>query len=306
MNAVEIENISKKFGDFYAVKNLSFNITQGTIYGILGPNGAGKTTTIRMVMNIIIPDEGRIRVLNRKMDDDMKGRIGYLPEDRGLYPKMKVGELLLFLAELKGMRRSVGQDKIDFWLERFDLEDWKFKKVEELSRGMQQKIQFIVTVIHQPELIILDEPFAGLDPVNTKLLKDIMLEMKEEGRTVIFSTHRMEQVEMICDNICLINKAEKVLEGNLNEIKKQYGKNTVVVDYEGEAGFVRSFPNIDRIDDYGKFMEIRLKEGSDPEALLKEIVGKIRINKYEVREPTLNAIFIEKVGDKDEKDLVSH
>lgn len=306
MNALEIENISKKFGDFYAVKNLSFNIPQGTIYGILGPNGAGKTTTIRMVMNIIIPDEGRIRVLNRKMDDDMKGRIGYLPEDRGLYPKMKVGELLLFLAELKGMRRSVGQDKIDFWLERFDLEDWKFKKVEELSRGMQQKIQFIVTVIHQPELIILDEPFAGLDPVNTKLLKDIMLEMKEEGRTVIFSTQRMEQVEMICDNICLINKAEKVLEGNLNEIKKQYGKNTVVVDYEGEAGFVRSFPNIDRIDDYGKFMEIRLKEGSDPEALLKEIVGKIRINKYEVREPTLNAIFIEKVGDKDEKDLVSH
>jgi len=306
MKALEIENISKKFGDFYAVKNLSFNIPEGTIYGLLGPNGAGKTTTIRMVMNIIIPDEGMIQVLNQRMDEDMKGRIGYLPEDRGLYPKMKVGELLLFLAELKGMRRAAAQERENYWLKRFNLEEWKYKKVEELSRGMQQKLQFIVTVIHKPELIILDEPFAGLDPINTKLLKDIMLEMKEEGRTVIFSTHRMEQVEMICDNICLINKAEKVLEGNLSEIKKQYGKNAVVLEYEGEAHFVKNLPQIDKIDDYGKYMEIRLKEGTDPEVLLQEIVGKIKINKFEVKEPSLNAIFIEMVGEKNEKDIVSH
>jgi ABC-2 type transport system ATP-binding protein len=309
MNSVEIEGISKRFGDFYAVKKLSFMIPQGTIYGLLGPNGAGKTTTIRMVMNIIIPDEGSIKVLDRRMDEEMKERVGYLPEDRGLYPKMKVGELLLFLAEIKGLKGSEARKEIDFWLERFDLSDWKSKKVEELSRGMQQKLQFIVTVIHQPELIILDEPFSGLDPVNTKLLKDIMLEMKEKGRTIVFSTHRMEQVEMICDNICLINKAERVLEGNLSLIKKQYGKNTVVLDYDGEANFIKNFPEIEKIDDYGKFMEIKLKEKSSPQDLLPKLVGKISINKYEVKEPTLNAIFIEKVGGKevkDEEDTISH
>lgn len=309
MNALEIEGISKKFGDFHAVKKLSFMIPSGTIYGLLGPNGAGKTTTIRMVMNIIIPDEGSIKVLNRRMDEEMKERVGYLPEDRGLYPKMKVGELLLFLAEIKGLRRSDARKEIDFWLERFDLSDWKSKKVEELSRGMQQKLQFIVTVIHEPELIILDEPFSGLDPVNTKLFKDIMLEMKKKGRTIVFSTHRMEQVEMICDNICLINKAERVLEGNLSHIKKQYGKNTVILDYDGEADFIKNIPEIEKIDDYGKFMEIKLKETSSPQDLLPKLVGKISINKYEVKEPTLNAIFIEKVGGKevkDEEDTSSH
>jgi ABC-2 type transport system ATP-binding protein len=309
MNALEIEGISKSFGDFYAVKKLSFEIPQGTIYGLLGPNGAGKTTTIRMVMNIIIPDEGTIKVLDRRMDEEMKERVGYLPEDRGLYPKMKVGELLVFLAEIKGLKGSEARKEIDFWLERFDLSDWKSKKVEELSRGMQQKLQFIVTVIHQPELIILDEPFSGLDPVNTKLLKDIMLEMKEKGRTIVFSTHRMEQVEMICDNICLINKAKRVLEGNLSQIKKNYGKNTVVLDYDGEANFIKNFSEIEKIDDYGKFMEIKLKEKSSPQDLLPKLVGKISINKFEVKEPTLNAIFIEKVGGKevkDEEDIISN
>lgn len=306
MNALEIEDITKRFGDFYAVKDLSLKIPQQTIFGLLGPNGAGKTTTIRMVMNIIIPDKGSIRVLNKKMDEAMKERIGYLPEDRGLYPKMKVGEHLYFLSELKGLRGQDARKRIDFWLERFDLTDWKLKKVEELSRGMQQKIQFIATVIHDPELIILDEPFSGLDPVNTKLFKDIMLEMKKNGRTIIFSTHRMEQVEMICDNICLINKAKMVLEGNLSHIKKQYGKNSVVLDYDGDASFIQSLPEIEKIDDYGKFMEIKLKEQTDPQKLLNSLVGKIRITKFEVMEPTLNAIFIEKVGEKDAKDTLSH
>jgi ABC-2 type transport system ATP-binding protein len=306
MNALEIEDITKRFGDFYAVKDLSIKIPQKTIYGLLGPNGAGKTTTIRMVMNIIIPDKGSIRVLDKKMDEAMKERIGYLPEDRGLYPKMKVGEHLYFLSELKGLRGQEARKRIDLWLERFDLTDWKLKKVEELSRGMQQKIQFIATVIHNPELFILDEPFSGLDPVNTKLLKDIMLEMKKNGRTIIFSTHRMEQVEMICDNICLINKAEKVLEGNLSLIKKQYGKNSVVLDYEGDASFVQGLPEIEKIDDYGKSMEIKLKEQTDPQELLNALVGKIRITKFEVMEPTLNAIFIEKVGERNAKDTVSY
>ncbi|MEE8605240.1 MAG: ATP-binding cassette domain-containing protein [Candidatus Aminicenantaceae bacterium] len=306
MDALKIEKISKRFGDFYAVKNLSLKIPEGTIYSLLGPNGAGKTTTIRMVMNIIIPDEGSIQVLNEKMDDKMKSRVGYLPEDRGLYPKMRVGELLLFFAELKGIRGQEARDRIDSWLERFDLANWKFKKVEELSRGMQQKIQFIATMIHQPDLIILDEPFSGLDPVNTKLLKDIMLEMKNQGRTIIFSTHRMEQVEMISDNICLINKAEMVLEGKLSDIKQQYGKNTVILDYDGDASFIRTLPDVEKIDDYGKFMEIKMKERSDPQDLLNKSVGKIRINKFEVREPTLNAIFIDKVGESNAQDNIGH
>jgi ABC-2 type transport system ATP-binding protein len=306
MNALEIENVTKSFGDFYAVKNLSFNIPEGTIYSLLGPNGAGKTTTIRMVMNIIIPDDGSVKILDQKMDEDMKKRIGYLPEERGLYPKMKVGELLLFLAELKGLHGQDARTKIDRWLKRLDLAEWKFKKAEELSRGMQQKIQFIATVIHQPDLIILDEPFGGLDPVNTKLLKDIMLEMKKQGNTIIFSTHRMEQVEMISDNICLINKAEKVLEGNLNWIKQQYGKNTIVLDYIGDASFIKDIPEVEKIDDYGKFMEIKLKEQTDSQELLKRLVDKLTINKFEVREPSLNAIFIDKVGERNAQNTISH
>jgi ABC-2 type transport system ATP-binding protein len=298
MNALQIETITKRFGDFDAVKDLSLAIPQGAIYGLLGPNGAGKTTTIRMVMNIIIPDSGSIQVLGRKMDEHMMGRVGYLPEDRGLYPKMKVGELVLFLAEMKGVRGAEAKTRTDFWLKRFDLSDWKMKKVEELSKGMQQKIQFVVTVLHNPDLIILDEPFSGLDPVNTKLLKDIMLEMKRQGKTIIFSTHRMEQVEMICDNICLINKAEKVLEGSLLDIKKEYGKNTVFLDYEGDSEFISSFPEIENLDDYGKTMEIKLREQADPQDLLKKLVGRIRVRKFEIKEPTLNAIFIDKVGGK--------
>ncbi|MFA9453888.1 MAG: ABC transporter ATP-binding protein [Candidatus Aminicenantaceae bacterium] len=295
-NALKIEDVSKQFGSFYAVKQLSFAIPERAIYGLLGPNGAGKTTTIRMVMNIIIPDSGRIEVLGRSMDEDMKTRIGYLPEDRGFYPKMRLGEQLLFLAALKGLRHAQARQTIDLWLERFDLMDWRSKKTEELSRGMQQKAQFIATILHDPRLIILDEPFSGLDPVNTKLFKDVMLEMRDRGATIIFSTHRMEQVEMICDDICLINKAEKVLEGNLKEIKQQYGKNTVVLEYEGDAGFVRKFPGIAKLDDYGRYMEIQLKESVDPQELLKLVTGRLRVGRFEVKEPTLNAIFIDKVG----------
>lgn len=298
MDALVVDRVSKTFGKFRAVGDLSFTIPEGTVYGLLGPNGAGKTTTIRMVMNIIIPDEGSIMVLDKKMDESMKEAVGYLPEDRGLYPKMKIGELLYFLAELKGMAGDRARRSIDMWLARFDLTEWKEKKVEELSKGMQQKVQFIATVVHEPSLIILDEPFGGLDPVNTKLLKDIMLEMKAKGVTIIFSTHRMEQVEMICDNICLINKGRRILEGNLSRIKNQYGKNTIVLEYEGDVRFIQNIPAVETIDDYGKFMEIKLKEGSDPQSLLKTVAEKIRVNRFEVKEPTLNAIFIEKVGEK--------
>jgi len=208
---------------------------------------------------------------------------------------MKVGELLMFLAELKSVRKADARREIDIWLERLELTEWKNKKVEELSKGMQQKIQFIATVIHSPRLIILDEPFSGLDPVNTKLMKDIMLEMKADKKTIIFSTHRMEQVEMISDDICLINKGRMVLEGPLHRIKNDYGKNTVILEYEGDASVLSGQAEVDKIDDYGKYMEIKLNEGADPQALLHKIVGRIRISKFEVQEPTLNAIFIDKV-----------
>jgi ABC-2 type transport system ATP-binding protein len=296
MNALEIHHVTKRFGDFVAVSDLSLSVPAGTVYGLLGPNGAGKTTTIRMVMNILIPDEGTVQVLGRTLDEGMKARIGYLPEDRGLYPKMKVGELILFLAEIKGVSRIKARADLDGWLRRFDLVDWRNKKVEQLSKGMQQKVQFIVTVLHRPDLIILDEPFAGLDPVNTKLIKDIMLELRDEGRTIIFSTHRMEQVEMICDNICLINKSRMVLEGNLAQIKHQYGKNTVVLEYEGDGRFVTELPGVEKVDDYGKYMEVKLREGGDPQEILRQAAGKLRLSRFEVQEPSLNAIFIEKVG----------
>ncbi|MGM0466178.1 MAG: ABC transporter ATP-binding protein, partial [Acidobacteriota bacterium] len=300
MKAIDVKNITKQYGDFFAVKDLSFDVPSGSVYGLLGPNGAGKTTTIRMIMNVIIPDKGSIRVLGEKMSEKMKRRIGYLPEERGLYPKMKVGELLVFLAQLKDFRGNQAKDAIDKWLKRFDLLEWRDKKAEELSRGMQQKVQFIATVLHKPELIILDEPFSGLDPVNTKLLKDIMLEMRDEGVTIIFSTHRMEQVEMICDNICLINKAQSVLKGNLDEIKKEYGKNMVILEYDGNARKIRDYPDIEKLDDYGKYMEIKLKDGADPQKLLSSLAGKVKIDRFEIKEPTLNAIFIDKVGEKNE------
>jgi ABC-2 type transport system ATP-binding protein len=306
MNALEIRNISKRFGDFWAVRDLSLTIPAGTVYGLLGPNGAGKTTTLRMVMNIIIPDEGSIQVMGRPMDDHLKGRVGYLPEDRGLYPKMKVGDIILFLAEIKGLRRDKARQAMDLWLGKFDLAAWKDKKVEELSKGMQQKVQFIVTIIHEPDLIILDEPFAGLDPVNTKLIKDLMLELRDRGKTIIFSTHRMEQVEMICDNICLLNKARMVLEGSLSAIKKQYGTNTIVVDYEGDARFVGSLPGVEKVDDYGKSIEIKLRDEADPQDLLRALAGRVRVSRFEVEEPSLNSIFIDKVGADHAEDPVRH
>jgi len=291
-----MEHVTKRFGTFTAVKDLSLAIPAGAVFGLLGPNGAGKTTSIRMMLNIIIPDEGRIGMLGRTLDDSMKARIGYLPEDRGLYPKMKVGEVLEFLAEIKGVSRAAAPAALDKWLARFELSDWKAKKVEQLSKGMQQKIQFIATVVHDPDLIILDEPFSGLDPVNTKLLKDIMLELRDKGKTIVFSTHRMEQVEMICDDICLINKGEAVLQGRLAEIKKEYGKNSIHLEYGGSIAFLKESPDVEKIDDYGRAAEIRLKEKADAQSVLKSLAGRVRVDKFEIQEPSLNTIFIEKVG----------
>ena len=294
-SVLSILGITKKFGDLTAVKDLSLKLSKGAICGLLGPNGAGKTTTIRMIMNIIIPDRGEIKILGKKMNEKLKEKIGYLPEERGLYPKMKVDDLLSFFAGIKGISKKEANNRINYWLERLEIADWRTKKVNELSKGMQQKIQFILTIFNDPQLLILDEPFIGLDPINTELFKDIILELKQKGKTILFSTHIMEQAEKLCDEICLINKGENILSGKLNQIKRNFGKNTVIVEYQGDGDIFRNSADIAKYNDYGNYVELELREQVDPQSFLKKIIDKVNIQKFEVMEPSLNQIFIESV-----------
>ena len=295
MNVLSLNEISKSFGSFYAVKDLNLNIEQGQIYGLLGPNGAGKTTTIRMVMGIIMPDKGEIKMFDKSNSIDVLEKVGYLPEERGLYKKMKVLDVLHFFAELKGMKKPEMSSQIPDWLSRFELKDWQDKKVEDLSRGMQQKLQIIVTIMHQPKLIILDEPFTGLDPVNTGLVKDVILELQQKGATIIFSTHLMEQVEKLCDSICLINKGQSVIQGKLRDVKKQHGHDRIKLQYSGDEDFLKNNTLIEKYDDYGNYVEIRLKDKANPQELLHSIVNKTDVYQFEIVEPSLNEIFIETV-----------
>ncbi|HEY7912813.1 MAG TPA: ATP-binding cassette domain-containing protein [Blastocatellia bacterium] len=298
MNVVEIRNVSKRFDNFIAVRDLSFEVRKGTIFGLLGPNGAGKTTTIRMIVNIFAPDEGEIKVMDRHISSELQQHIGYLPEERGLYKKMEVGDQLIFFASLKGVDSSEAARRVDRWLERLELSDWKKKKAQDLSKGMQQKVQFIATVLHDPDLLILDEPFSGLDPVSTNLLKEIILDLKNNGKTIIFSTHQMGQVEQMCDDICLINHATKVLGGSLREVKGRYGRNTVILDYEGADSFL-SDDLIKRMNRFPNYSEILLKDGADPQEVLRRAIqAGARVNRFELVEPSLNDIFIECVTGK--------
>src|SRR5213083_3445562 len=235
-SSVLVDKITKSFGEFTAVDELSLDVRPGRIYGLLGPNGAGKTTTIRMIVNITAPDSGEIKIFGRRITPELQDRIGYLPEERGLYKKMKVGEQLKFFAELKNVNGKEADRRIDHWLAKLKLSEWKTKKSMELSKGMQQKIQFITAVLHEPDLLILDEPTSGLDPVNVELLKEIVLELKAAGKTIIFSTHQMEVAEKICDDICLINRSRKVLEGSIREVKRSFSRNAVALRLEGEDG----------------------------------------------------------------------
>jgi ABC-2 type transport system ATP-binding protein len=239
---LSIENVTKRYEGHTAVDDLSLTIEPGVVYGLLGPNGAGKTTTIRMIMGIIEPDEGKIEIFGEPFSESMKERIGYLPEERGMYRKMKVLDHIIFLAEIKGVHAKIAAERAKLWLERVDLAGWEDKPVEALSKGMQQKIQFISTVIHEPQMVILDEPFTGLDPINTQLLKDVIVEMKDEGRTVILSTHLMDQVEKLCEKICLINRGRKVLEGGLAEIKMRFSKNVVAMGTRAARASSRAIP----------------------------------------------------------------
>jgi len=294
MDALRLEDISKRYDGLIAVDRLSLKIEQGRMFGLLGPNGAGKTTTIRMVLDIIRPDHGRI-VFGNSQQQLHASNIGYLPEERGLYRKMKVIDLLIFLAVIKGMEKGAARREAEHWLDRLDLAGRSLKKVEELSKGLQQQIQFIACVIHRPPLLILDEPFTGLDPVNVNRIKDLILELNEAGTTVILSTHQMEQVEKLCQHICLINRGRKVLDGRLSEIKARYGHNTIRLEFDGPKTFLADHPLVEHMDLYGQYVELRLKPSADPQEILRTAMESVRIRRYEIVEPSLNGIFIEKV-----------
>ncbi|HEY4320522.1 MAG TPA: ATP-binding cassette domain-containing protein [Gemmatimonadales bacterium] len=302
-SAVSIEQITKRFSGHTAVKQLSFNVPTGGIFGLLGPNGAGKSTTIRMIMDIIEPDSGRITVLGKNSTTrNLSTQVGFLPEERGLYRKMRVAEHLAFLGEVKGMSRGLARRKADAWLQRLGLGEWAVKRVEDLSKGMQQKIQFAGTLIHDPELVILDEPFSGLDPVNMQVMKDIVVDIARSGRTVMFSTHQMEQAERMCERIVIIARGEKVVDGTVAEVKAGFGARHIALSFgEGKEAAERIMADRELIataDDYGASAEVEMAAGIKPQQLLQTLVhAGVELTRFEIVEPSLQSIFIAKVGD---------
>jgi ABC-2 type transport system ATP-binding protein len=297
MPIVELQKVRKVYDTKVAVNDISFSIEPGTMFGLLGPNGSGKTSSIRMMIGITVPDSGTISLFGQPFTRKNLHRIGYLPEERGLYKKMKVMDQLIFLGQLHGLSASVASKRAHDWCERLGIYDSIGKKTEELSKGMQQKIQFIVTLLHEPELIIMDEPFAGLDPVNATLLQDTLVDLKKAGRAILFSTHRMDQAEKLCDEICLVHRGEKVLSGKMRDVKSRYERNRVIIDFDGQDGFL-SHEAIAECKEYPGHVEIRLKEHADSQALLRAAEEHARIYRFELVEPSLEEIFIQTVGEK--------
>lgn len=298
MSTVVLENLKKQFGKTLAVNDVSLEIMPGKIFGLLGPNGAGKTTTIRMMLDIIRPDSGRVLVFDGPMTEEKKNHIGYLPEERGLYADVKLIEVIQYLASLKGMEKADINQKAQELLEQLDLWQHKDKKLSELSRGMHQKAQFIVTVIHDPKLIIVDEPFSGLDPVNTELIRDILLQMRDEGKTIIMSTHQMHQVEAMCDRIALINKGQVVLEGQVNEVRRRFGGNTVEVSGTGP---INSLPGVSHAEPNSDGFHLSLDEGLSPQQFLRTLARDetVTVDHFSIALPSLHDIFIQIVGAKE-------
>ncbi len=290
---LELKNVRKAYGDKVAVDNLSLDVPKGVIYGIIGPNGAGKTTTIRMIMNITVPDSGEVLLDGQRVTSDFRNRVGYLPEERGLYKKMTLEEVIVYMGELKGRTRRELIAKIDPWLQRMNLAEYRLKKVEELSKGMQQKLQFVTTIIHGPDLIILDEIFSGLDPLNIELIKDIILDLKREGKTILFSTHVMEQAEKLCDHVCMINRGQKVIDGRLNEVKAGFGKNSVQIDIEGDGGFIAELEGVGGVTEFNNYIELNLEEKADTNCILKAIADRVLVRRFDIVEPSLYNIFID-------------
>ena len=297
MNALEVKNLTKTFDKVVAVDGASFEVPEGTIFGLIGRNGAGKTTTIRMMMNIYIPDGGEVLLRGTHVDHTFKDKVGYLPEERGLYKKSKVMDILLYFAELKGRKGKDIQKKAEEYLERFDLLDRKAAKIEDLSKGNQQKVQFISTILHDPEFIILDEPFSGLDPINTNLLKEIILDLKKQGKVIIFSTHLMDFAEKMCDHIAMIDHGKIILKGKLSEIKAQYAKRNISLNYEGDLSFLKSHPIVEKVEDFGNATGIQVKDASQTQELLKLLVENgITVKKFDANDISLHEIFISLAG----------
>ena len=288
--------MSKSFGRVQAVDSLSFSVQKGTITGLLGRNGAGKTTTLRMINGIFLADSGSIELLGAASAAEVRDRVGYLPEERGLYRKMKVIEQLLFLAEIKGVPPAVARPRAEQWLRRFELWDKRSGKLEELSKGNQQKVQLIGALIHDPELVILDEPASGLDPVNVVLVRTILLELRAAGKTILLSTHLMGEAERMVDRIVLIDQGRSVLQGGLEEVRASFGSDTVHLGFEGDGAFLAELPGVRRASVDGNAAEIGLEPGTDPQAVLEAAVARLRVRRFEVAEPSLEAIFLERVG----------
>ena len=297
MSVVELQGITKAYQDKVAVNHLSLTIEPGQMFGLLGPNGSGKTSSIRMMIGITFPDSGAIRLFDQPFTRDNLVRVGYLPEERGLYKKMKVLEQLIFMGSLRGLSRAEAEKRAIAWAQKLDIADSLKKKTEELSKGMQQKIQFIAALIHEPSLIIMDEPFSGLDPVNATLLQDTLLELKAQGKTILFSTHRMDQVEKLCDSIALIHRGNLILSGKVREIKSRYERDRIVIEFEGSSAFLQS-PEIAEAKNYSGHAEIKLKPGANAQKLLADAVSMATIYRFELVEPSLEEIFIQAVGGK--------
>ena len=299
---LRLERVTKRFAGHVAVNGLSLDVASGAIYGLLGPNGAGKTTTLRMVMNILAPDEGAVRLFGDGASGrDRSARIGYLPEERGLYPRMRVLDVLLFLAETKGVPRRVARPAADEWLDRLGLAAWRSRRVSELSKGMQQKVQFIATLLHDPDLVILDEPFAGLDPVTSQVMRDVVLDLRARGKTLVFSTHIMEHAEQLCDQVCILARGQKVVDGPLSQVKRAHGGTHLVVAFDGDRGGAdRVFADprlVAGSHDSGQYAELELTPGADAQAILRALIESgARLSRFELVTPSLHAIFVDLVG----------
>ena len=294
--ALEIKNVTKRFGSFVAVDNVSLSIPENEMFGFLGGNGAGKTTTFRMLLGILDISEGDITWNGQGINYSTSPEIGYLPEERGLYPKLKVKDQLVYLARLRGMDKKEALTELKHWLERFKIPDYLEKKVEELSKGNQQKIQFISAVLHKPKLLILDEPFSGLDPVNVEQLKSAVIDLKNSGTTIVFSSHRMEHVEEMCENLCIMHKGKPVVHGGLKEIKRSFGKKNVTIHADFDLTYLIKFPGVVKLKQTTEGAALQIEGEEIAENILKDIVGRGFIRKFALEEPTLNDIFIEKVG----------
>jgi len=301
MNALEVKDLSKNFDGIIAVDNATFEVPEGSVFGLIGRNGAGKTTTIRMMMNIYMPDSGEVILRGTKVGQEFKNKVGYLPEERGLYKKMKVLDTLLFFAEIKGKTGKEINNKALSYLKRFDLLERKDSKIEDLSKGNQQKVQFIATILHDPEFIILDEPFSGLDPINTNLLKEIILEEKKKNKVIILSTHLMDFAEKMCDHIAMIDHGKIILNGSLKEIKQKYSQKNVSLTYDGDISFLQHNPIIDKISDYGNTTGIKVNNTSQIQQLLKLLIdNNISIKNFSANEISLQEIFIELAGKEED------